>query len=973
MDTKKRYIFEDRGSNWRKWDLHVHTASSYDYAYKGEDSDKLLVDAWKENGISVVAITDHFKIDANRIKNIRDLSKDEITVFPGVELRTDKGASNVHVILIFDVDCDIEILEQDFNSIMLRQKAKPDDYTEDNVYWDYEHIIEFAKSKNAVISIHSGKKTNGIDKSIRSYSTEQLPVEMAIKQEYAESVDIFEVSKKTDILDYQQYVFQQIHERPVIICSDNHDPRDYLSKEFLWIKAEPNFSGLKQAIIHPKERVYVGEEPTKITSLRNNPEKYLSKIIVTKKDKALNSVNWFDFEVGLNIGLTTVIGNKGNGKSAFTDMLGYIGKSKNRPHFSFLNKERFAKEDKKYNLDYQGTIIWFDGEQNEVHDFSLNTENNGVQLVRYLPQRYIEETCNSLDKKFQNEIDSVIFSYVDVEKRNNAKNLQELVDFKQTGLVKKTEQVKVTLHSLNNEIIKLEKKRSSFYKKECKDQYEHWINELKRHEDNKPQEVLPPEESDNEEELAKISEFNEKIKQNEDLISEIQNSITKERICLEELLDYKEEIELTTEKIINLQQRAEELSDNHNISPKVEIELSLKINGLESRVDDAKNNIASMSEIVNEIFDKEKFEKQNLDLLKSYDEAKSLFEKNYILDLEIEKIKEDLGRPQLVYQNYLDNLKTWEEKKIKIIGNESIQPSLLYFEKECEYLEQKLEADLNKLYEERKVAINELFNIVLNKKQILDEIYNPVEKKLDLVLKEIKDKVRFKASISVDGDFVTDTLSFINQSVQSKFRGKSEGQEFLESTIRSYQLTNFERLYSLVMDILSAASKDEDKADQLLKKRQEFYNYITSLSYLNVGFSLKMGDKELDQLSPGEKGAVLLIFYLALDKEDKPLIIDQPEDNLDNQSVFDKLVPCVLEAKKNRQVILVTHNPNLALACDSELIIYSKNLGNEISYTDGPIEQEEIKDKLVDILEGTMPAFDLRTLKYKGVKHTIKD
>lgn len=162
MDTKKRYIFEDRGSNWRKWDLHVHTASSYDYAYKGEDSDKLLVDAWKENGISVVAITDHFKIDANRIKNIRDLSKDEITVFPGVELRTDKGASNVHVILIFDVDCDIEILEQDFNSIMLRQKAKPDDYTEDNVYWDYEHIIEFAKSKNAVISIHSGKKLMGL-------------------------------------------------------------------------------------------------------------------------------------------------------------------------------------------------------------------------------------------------------------------------------------------------------------------------------------------------------------------------------------------------------------------------------------------------------------------------------------------------------------------------------------------------------------------------------------------------------------------------------------------------------------------------------------------------------------------------------------------------------------------------------------------------------------------------------------------
>ena len=134
-----------------------------------------------------------------------------------------------------------------------------------------------------------------------------------------------------------------------------------------------------------------------------------------------------------------------------------------------------------------------------------------------------------------------------------------------------------------------------------------------------------------------------------------------------------------------------------------------------------------------------------------------------------------------------------------------------------------------------------------------------------------------------------------------------------------------------------------------------------------------MGDKELEQLSPGEKGAVLLIFYLALDQEEKPLIIDQPEDNLDNQSVFDKLVPCVLEAKKNRQVILITHNPNLAIACDSELIVYSENSGNHIEYVSGAIEENSIKEKIVDILEGTMPAFELRTSKYKGIHFSLKD
>ncbi|NLB69635.1 MAG: hypothetical protein GX804_08135 [Lentisphaerae bacterium] len=61
-----------RGSEWRRWDLHVHTASSYDYDYKATDSDDILVRALKRNEIVAIAITDHFTIDANRIKNIRE-------------------------------------------------------------------------------------------------------------------------------------------------------------------------------------------------------------------------------------------------------------------------------------------------------------------------------------------------------------------------------------------------------------------------------------------------------------------------------------------------------------------------------------------------------------------------------------------------------------------------------------------------------------------------------------------------------------------------------------------------------------------------------------------------------------------------------------------------------------------------------------------------------------------------------------
>lgn len=157
-----------RGSEWRKWDLHVHTASSYDRKYGGTDADELLVKAWRENNIAAVAITDHFLIDKSRIVKLKELAP-EITIFPGVELRTDKGAANLHIIAIFHEDMNLETLSADFDAIMIRQNAKePDDPSK--TYWDFEHIREFVQQRNGVLSIHAGHKTQGVDDVIRTTS-----------------------------------------------------------------------------------------------------------------------------------------------------------------------------------------------------------------------------------------------------------------------------------------------------------------------------------------------------------------------------------------------------------------------------------------------------------------------------------------------------------------------------------------------------------------------------------------------------------------------------------------------------------------------------------------------------------------------------------------------------------------------------------------------------------------------------------
>lgn len=175
------------GSIWNRWDLHLHTASSYDYKYKGEDADEKLCETLRQNNIKAVAITDHFKIDEKRINNLRATAPD-IKFFPGVELRTDKGSNNLHVIIIFDDELDLHELSGDFEAIMYRGKAKSKD-SEQTIYWTFEDIVEFSKTHNGLISIHAGNKSNGVDQEIKNTSE----YKMAIKDDIASFVDFFEV------------------------------------------------------------------------------------------------------------------------------------------------------------------------------------------------------------------------------------------------------------------------------------------------------------------------------------------------------------------------------------------------------------------------------------------------------------------------------------------------------------------------------------------------------------------------------------------------------------------------------------------------------------------------------------------------------------------------------------------------------------------------------------------------------------
>lgn len=108
----------------------------------------------------------------------------------------------------------------------------------------------------------------------------------------------------------------------------------------------------------------------------------------------------------------------------------------------------------------------------------------------------------------------------------------------------------------------------------------------------------------------------------------------------------------------------------------------------------------------------------------------------------------------------------------------------------------------------------------------------------------------------------------------------------------------------------------------------------------------------------------MLLLYLAIDTDDdRPLVIDQPEENLDPKSIYDELVHLFRGAELRRQIIIVTHNANLVVNTDADQIIVAEcgplqgGKLPDISYTSGAIENPEIRQLVCKILEGGEDAF----------------
>ena len=160
-------------------------------------------------------------------------------------------------------------------------------------------------------------------------------------------------------------------------------------------------------------------------------------------------------------------------------------------------------------------------------------------------------------------------------------------------------------------------------------------------------------------------------------------------------------------------------------------------------------------------------------------------------------------------------------------------------------------------------------------------------------------------------------------------------------------------------------------------KMIDLFDWIYSTDHVRISYKILYDGVELEYLSPGTRGIALLVLYLLMDEDDRrPLIIDQPEGNLDNASVFEQLVPYIRDAKEKRQIVLITHNPNLVVATDAEQVIVAtaSRLTTQsfprMTYYSGSLEHHGIQENLgireavCTLLEGGEAAFREREVRY---------
>lgn len=868
-----------KGSEWRQWDLHFHTPSSYDYKDKSVTNEN-LVDGLVKNNIEVIAVTDHHIIDVERIQDLQKLGKVKgLTVLPGIEFLSDaRGNEPIHFIGIFSEKSNLGYIWGQIKNNTEIKKIEGEGKKPWEIYCDLADTVHLIKELGGIVTIHAGSKGNGIEN-----ITHSLPHALAQKEDIAKIVDVFELGKEKDLEGYLTKVNLYLSNKigkwlPIVICSDNHNINEYSRKAELWIKADPTFEGLKQIIYEPQDRVKIAD--------RKPDEKKLYEIIdrVRFQDSSFTT----DF-IEINNNLTAIIGGKSTGKSI---LIKSIARTADIEEFNKRNKS-VGIEDKKPVKGFE--VHWAD---DSISFFGR--PDNPTKRIIYIPQSYLNRVVD--DGEETSDIDEIIQEVL-LQKEEFKEWHDSLNDRKK----KISDDIESTIKSLFENIgVNIQKEKE---KKELgdKDGITKQIDKLNAEIKNlQEKSQVSPED---------IERFNDTTQQIKDKRSKID-------------LFNKDREKLDTIKIIDI-------DTNDSLIQSIDDE----------QLRTAVQNLA-----------KEKKNEYSADWKKHVEgEIAALDIKISALQKEIFALEQGIAELQaaLAEQKALSDLMGEKEKE------EAILTVITELDKEIGNSYTQIKGNIQRLAE----LNSEYYSLYLEAKSKVD--LSDFDDELSFDIRTIFTKERFQES-------------FVNKCLDGR---KTRSNEYDYLTGYDFENPEKHKLF-LTKECWKIVNHKIPARDGMTNRE-----IVTALfqNWFSHDYKVTYQGDDISDMSPGKKSFVLLRLLIDLDDSQCPILIDQPEDDLDNRSIYNQVVQFLRRRKKTRQIVIVTHNPNLVLGADAEEIIVAnqdgedtKNKSFKFEYVSGSIEntKEEdievnevlymrgIQEHICEVLEGGREAFDKRKKKY---------
>jgi energy-coupling factor transporter ATP-binding protein EcfA2 len=976
-----------RGSEWHRWEPHIHAPGTVlNDRYSGKDAwDKFLeaIEAATPT-IRAIGLTDYCSIETyKRLRAAKEAGRlrECDVIFPNVELRLDVGTKkgnqvNIHLLVNPDAENHVEELERFLGR--LKFSAHDDEFactppdlmrlgrshdpkgTADDAVALATGVNQFKVSRKELLEQHDAIKwareniliavAGGAD----GTSGVQEAADAALREEIekgAHAIVASSAKQREFWLGRGSQSVEAIRDRygslkPCLWGCDAHDfarvgkPDE---NRLCWIKGIPNFDTLRQACIDPS-RAFVGEEAPFWAA----PSQVISEVEIAGAGWAKTP------RIQLNSGFVAIIGARGSGKTALADMIAagcdaYKGLEE-RPSFLSRAREHLAGS--------TVTLTWLDGRKSDACplDEPCNDAADAFPRARYLSQQFVEKIC-SIDgmPELVREIERVIFEAHTESERDGTYDFEELLNLKASAFRETRDNEEIALAQVSDQIgIEMEKHRQlAGIKLQVSDK----TKLLKQYEADKTA-LMPKKPSKHADRLQAVEAAATKAQQNLRFYVNRQQALS---AVNNEVANFRTNEAPSSLRTMKSRNKSSGLTEENwrpflqSYSGDVDGVIKASLGEAEKSANGWRGTKPTKAVGEDGAF-----------ILPDSDLSKISLA---VLEAEKERLQQLVAADAETRNKLAAITKKINDETILL---ESLNERLADFEHAKDRAKE--------LVAEREHGYARVFEAILGEEKILNDLYAPLMTQLTTAGGSLS-KLSFTVARVADVKAWAKRGEDLFDLRGGPFKGIGSLEKIAGEILRpawengsaaeiSAAMKTFREKYEDILLANTPVPKNEQ--DNYRAWTRRFAQWLYSTRHISIRYGILYDGIDVRKLSPGTRGIVVLLLYLALDRNEIcPLIIDQPEENLDPKSIFDELVPLFEEAKLRRQVIMVTHNANLVVNANADQIIIA-DIGSHaadgippISYWAGGMEEAEVRQQVSEILEGGKEAFKERARRLR--------